>query len=42
MVGSQWELVMIDGGEDVYKGRAEPMLVLLSDSYSEDNRILGR
>jgi len=31
-----------DGSEDVYKGRAEPMLVLLSDSYSEDNRILGR
>jgi len=31
-----------DGGEDVYKRRAEPMLVLLSDLYSEDNRILGR
>jgi len=31
-----------DGGEDVYKRRAEPMLVLFSDSYSEDNRILGR
>jgi len=31
-----------DGGEDVYKGRAEPMLVLLSDLYSEDGRILGR
>ena len=29
------------GGEDVYKGRAEPMLVSLSDSYSEDDRILG-
>jgi len=29
------------GGEDMYKGRAEPMLVLLSDSYSEANRILG-
>ena len=29
------------GGEDVYKGRAEPVLVLLSDSYSEDDRILG-
>ena len=24
------------GGVDVYKGRAEPVLVLLSDSYSED------
>ena len=29
---------MIGGGE-VYKGRAEPMLVLLSDSYSEDDEI---
>jgi len=29
------------GGEDVYKGRAEPILVSLSDSYSEDDRILG-
>ncbi len=31
------------GGEDdddVYKGRAEPMLVLLSDSYSNDKEIL--
>jgi len=26
-------------GEDVYKERAEPVLVLLSDSYSEDNSI---
>jgi len=24
------------GGDDVYTGRAEPMLVLLSDSYSEE------
>jgi len=31
-----------DGGEDVYKGKAEPMLVSLLDLYSEDNRILGR
>ena len=31
-----------NGGEDVYKGRAEPMLVSLSDLYSEDDRILGR
>ena len=31
-----------DGGEDVYKRKAEPMLVSLSDLYSEDNRILGR
>jgi len=30
------------GGKDVYKGRTEPVLVSLSDSYSEDNRILGR
>jgi len=31
-----------DGGEDIYKGRAEPVLVSLSDSYSEDDRILSR
>ena len=31
-----------DGGDNVYNGRAEPVLVLLSDLYSEDNRILGR
>ena len=24
------------GGDDVYKGRVEPVLVSLSDSYSED------
>ena len=24
------------GGDDVYNGRAEPVLVSLSDSYSED------
>ena len=30
-----------DGGDsDVYRGRVEFMLVLLSDSYSEDNEIL--
>ena len=29
-----------DGGDgDVYRGRAEPMLVLLSDSYSKDDKI---
>ena len=27
------------GGEDVYSGRAEPVLVSLSDSYSEDKEI---
>jgi len=27
------------GGGDVYSGRAKPMLVLLSDSYSEDKEI---
>ena len=27
------------GGGNVYKGRAEPVLVLLSDSYSEDKII---
>ena len=31
-----------DSGEDIYKRRAEPILVLLSDSYSKDNRILSR
>jgi len=31
-----------DGSEDVYNGKAEPVLVLLSDSYSDDDRILGR
>ena len=31
-----------DGSKDIYKERAEPSLVLLSDSYSKDNRILGR
>ena len=29
-----------DGGEDVYKGKAEPVLVSLSDLYSEDDSIL--
>jgi len=28
------------GGEDVYKRRAEPVLVSLSDSYSNDEEIL--
>ena len=27
------------GGKDVYKGRAKPVLVSLSDSYSENNAI---
>jgi len=27
------------GGEDVYSGRAEPVLVSLSDSYSENKEI---
>jgi len=31
-----------EDGEDVYIGRAEPVLVSLSDSYSDDNRVLGR
>ena len=30
------------GSEDIYNGRAEPMLVSLLDSYSDDDRILGR
>ena len=29
-----------DGGKDVYSGKAEPMLVLISDSYSDDDAIL--
>ena len=29
-----------EGGDDVYNGRVEPMLVSLSDSYSEDDVIL--
>ena len=29
-----------DGGDDVYRGRAEPMLDSVSDSYSEDKIIL--
>ena len=28
-----------DGGDDVYRRRVEPMLVSLSDSYSEDDSI---
>ena len=28
-----------DGGDDVYKGRAEPVLDSVSDSYSEDEII---
>jgi len=27
------------GGEDTYNGKAEPILVSVSDSYSEDNSI---
>ena len=29
-----------DGGDDVYKGRIEPVLVSLSDSYSNNDTIL--
>ena len=28
-----------DGGNDVYKGKTEPALVLVSDSYSDDEAI---
>jgi len=28
-----------EGGEDVYKGKTEPVLVSVSDSYSEDEII---
>jgi len=31
-----------EGGEDVYNGRVKPVLVSLSDSYSDDDRILSR
>ena len=31
-----------EGGKDVYNGRAKPVLVSLLDSYSDDDRILGR
>jgi len=31
-----------EGGEDVYRGRAEPVLVSLSDLYSEDDSISVR
>jgi len=30
-----------DGGEDVYNGKAEPMLVSLLDSYSDKDRIFS-
>jgi len=29
------------GGKDVYRGRAEPVLVLLSDLYSEEKILVG-
>jgi len=29
------------GSEDVYNGKAEPVLVLLSDSYSDEDRIFS-
>ena len=31
-----------EGGEDVYRGRTEPALVSVSDSYSEDEIISVR
>ena len=30
------------GSEGMYKERAEPMLVSLSDLYSDNNRVLSR
>ena len=30
-----------DGGEDVYKGKTEPALVSVLDSYSNDDSILS-
>jgi len=29
------------GGEDMYKGKAEPVLASVSDLYSDDDSILG-
>jgi len=29
----------VEGGDDVYKGSAEPVLDLLSDLYSDEDRI---
>ena len=31
-----------EGGENVYNGRVEPVLVSLLDSYSDNDRILSR
>ena len=31
-----------EGGDDVYKGRTEPALVSVSDSYSEDDSVSVR
>ena len=31
-----------DGSDGAYKGSAEPVLVLLSESYSKDDRFLSR
>ena len=31
-----------DGGDDVYNGREEPVLVSLSDLYLDEDRILGK
>ena len=31
-----------EGSDDAYKGSAEPVLISLSDLYSEDNRFLSR
>ena len=30
------------GGDKLYRGSADPVLDLLSDLYSDDDRILGR
>jgi len=30
-----------DGGKNVYNGKAEPVLVSLSDSYSDEDRIFS-
>jgi len=30
-----------DGSEDIYNGKAKPILVSLSDSYSDEDRIFS-
>ena len=36
------KVVVVIAVEDVYNGKVKPVLVLLSDLYSDDDRILSR